>query len=37
MVRTIVFVTLAVNLYFLPEGRGEVIYIGISTSGLYEI
>ena len=37
MVRTMILVTLAVNLFFLAQGRGEVIYIGISTPGLYEI
>ena len=38
MARLIVFVTLALNLLvLLPETRGEVVYIGISTPGLYEI
>jgi NitT/TauT family transport system substrate-binding protein len=38
MARLIVFVTLGLNLLLLlPETRGEVIYIGISTPGLYEI
>lgn len=37
MVKVVVFFTLAVNLFFLPAGRAEVIYVGISTPGLYEI
>jgi NitT/TauT family transport system substrate-binding protein len=37
MVRMIVFVALAINLFLLAPGRGEVITIGISTPGLYEI
>jgi NitT/TauT family transport system substrate-binding protein len=36
-VRMIVFVALAINLFLLAPARGEVITIGISTPGLYEI
>src|SRR6059036_2188501 len=38
MARLIVFVALALNLLvLLPDSRGEVVYVGISTPGLYEI
>ncbi len=37
MLRTIVFATLAVTLFLPALGRSEVITIGISTPGLYEI
>lgn len=37
MMRSIVFVTLAVNLFFWTPAQSEIINIGISTPGLYEI
>jgi NitT/TauT family transport system substrate-binding protein len=37
MVKVVVFFTLAINLVLLSAGRAEVIYVGISTPGLYEI
>jgi NitT/TauT family transport system substrate-binding protein len=37
MVKTIVFVTLALLIFFVAGARSEVIYIGISAPGLYEI
>ena len=37
MMRIIVFVALAMTLCLSPRARGEVITIGISTPGLYEI
>ncbi len=37
MMRMIVFVALAITLFLSPRARGEVITIGISTPGLYEI
>jgi len=37
MMRIIVFVALATTLFLSPRAHGEVITIGISTPGLYEI